>query len=155
MTTDETHDRVVQVVAATRFPFPGQPDWPADYVTLASSEGPTRSIALEGGEEIFPDIVIVDGADAIREIGEVETDLSDGDVLGRKWQACSLACDTRTETGVRHFFVYVPDGSEQRAQALLVAQGISYAGLRSYRIEPGGQVAIRPITSPGGSKDHR
>lgn len=155
MTTDETHDRVVQVVAATRFPFPGQADWPDDYVTLTSADGPTRRIALEDGEEIFPDIVIVDGTDTIREIGEVESDLSDDDALGRKWQVCSLACDTRTETGVRHFFVYVPEGLEQRAQALLAAQGISYAGLRSYRIESGGQVAISPITTPGGSKDHR
>ena len=64
--------RVTRWIAANRFPFPDQTDWPAAYVTITNESGPIRGVAVGDGMS-FPDIVIVDGiSQDIAEIGEVE-----------------------------------------------------------------------------------
>ena len=146
------HDRVAAHVAATRFPFPGQPDWPADYRTVVNVPEPRQVIPGPDGP-LCPDIVVLDGTGRVREVGEVETEVDPARV--ERWRAGSLAADERTETGVRHFFVYVPAGLEAAARALLDGNGVSYAGLRAYRVEPDGGIAIVPVVTPGGPKDHR
>ena len=114
--TREQHDAVVTHIAKTRFPFHDQKDWPADYVTLTNVGRPTRSIPYEGREH-FPDIVIVNTKGEIREIGEVEEELDE--TKAAIWKTCSAAADNLTETGNRHFFLYVPSGREDEAVALL------------------------------------
>ncbi|MCI0549004.1 MAG: hypothetical protein L0027_17205 [Candidatus Rokubacteria bacterium] len=144
------HDRVVRFVAATRFPFPGQADWPADNVTLTNETERRRAIATPEGPH-YPDIVVVSAAGEIREVAEVETAV--GPEIARVWAWASAAADTRTRTGVRHFFVYVPAGLEAEARRLLEAGQISYAGLRAYEVD-GARIRIRPVVTLGDPKDH-
>jgi hypothetical protein len=148
----DVHDAVVIHVAATRFPFPGQTTWPADYRTLTNVDERRRAIPMADGEH-WPDIVIVDGSGQVREIGEVE--LSVDTAALPRLRACSGATDTDTPTGVRHFFLYVPAGSEVDAQALLEADGISYAGVRGFVREADGAIRIVPFVTKGDPYDHQ
>jgi len=146
------HHAVVAYVARTRFPFHDQTDWPADYRTLTNTGRPMRSIPLEG-REYFPDIVIVNTKGEVREIGEVEAE--PGEALVPAWRACSLAADNLTESGSRHFFLYVPAGREADIVALLDRHGISFAGVRGYAAEADGTIRIVPHETRGDAKDHR
>jgi hypothetical protein len=144
------HDRVVRFVAATRFPFPGQTDWPPDNVTLTNETERRRAISTPAGPH-YPDILVVSTAGEIREVAEVETGV--GPEIARVWAWSSAASDTRTKTGVRHFFVYVPAGLEAEARRLLEEGRISYAGLRAYAVD-GPRIHIRPVVTLGDPKDH-
>lgn len=151
--TDDTHDLVVNAIARTRFPFPGQTTWPADYVTETNVPVRRRSIPVEGGEH-FPDIVIHDATGRIREIGEVEMALDPQNVP--LWRAGSLAADDDTGAKVRHFFFYVPAGTEEAAKALLDTHTISYAGVRGFTVNRStGLVKIVPFVTPGDEYDHQ
>lgn len=155
MATDDPdgHDLVVSVIARTRFPFPGQTTWPADYVTLTNVPVRHRGVPIEGGEH-FPDIVIHDGRGRIREVGEIEMALDPARVP--LWRAGSLAADDDTSAKVRHFFFYVPAGLEAAAQALLDAHEISYAGVRGFSLDRAtGRVGIVPFVTPGDAYDHQ
>ena len=153
MQADGTHDHVVNAIAATRFPFPGQTTWPADYVTLTNVPVRRRSIPVDGSEH-FPDIVIHDGTGRIRETGEVEMTLDPARVA--LWQAASRTADDDTSAKVRHFFFYVPAGLEEQAKALLEANSISYAGVRGFTVDPSSKlVKIVPYVTPGDEYDHQ
>jgi hypothetical protein len=151
MSDDETRRRVVRWIAANRFPFPGQTTWPTDYVTITNETERRQPIPTASGDA-WPDIVIVDGRGVIREGGVVETDATDE--LAATWAAYAPAFDTTTHTGVRHFFVYVPEGLAERAQQLLAAHNVSYAGLRTWAVDDD-EVRITPIVTPGDPQDHR
>ncbi len=56
----EDHDRAVRYIAASRFPFPAQLDWPPDYVTLTNQSARRRGVPGRGGTD-YPDIVVIDG----------------------------------------------------------------------------------------------
>jgi hypothetical protein len=145
------HDRVTRWIAANRFPFPDQTDWPAAYVTITNESGPVRGIAV-GDETHYPDILIVDGASQrIAEIGEVESGIPDDAV--EKWSACSSAC-TQSNTGARSFFVYTPPEICDEAQRILESNRISYAGVRGFVVD-GETVVITPVVTRGDAKDHR
>jgi hypothetical protein len=148
---ESAHDRVVRFVAARRFPFPGQTDWPADNVTLTNAGERRRGIATPAGTR-YPDIVVVSTAGDVREVAEVETEVTPA--VAEAWAWSSAAADTRTRTGVRHFFVYVPAGREAEARQLLESRGISYAGLRTWAVDAAGAIHIVPIVTPGDPKDH-
>jgi hypothetical protein len=150
--TNDPHDAVVAHVARTRFPFPGQTTWPADYVTLINAPQRQRGIPLGDGEH-FPDIVIIDGHGRTREIGEVEMTVDAASVAHLR--AGSAATDDLTPTGVRHFFVYVPSGLESAAQSLLESNGISYAGVRGFSIGADGAISIVPFVTKGDAYDHQ
>ena len=143
---DDMHDAVVNYIARTRFPFPGQKHWPPDYRTLTNVPLRKHGIQIPGGE-YFPDIVVVDGTGRVRELGEVEMNVADIAVPALK--ATSETADTDTPTKVRHFFLYVPIGQEPAAQALLEANGVSYAGLRGFQVSGTGQIKIIPFVTPG------
>jgi hypothetical protein len=145
------HDRAVRFIAANRFPFPGQTDWLPDNVTLVNETRPTRGIPTPDGVH-YPDIVVLSGAGAIREIAEVETEVTADH--GRIWRLGSLASDTKTKTGVRHFFVYVPVGQEAEALRVLDDGGISYAGVRTWEVGADGGIRVVPIRTMGDPKDH-
>jgi hypothetical protein len=150
--TGDLHEAVVAHVARTRFPFPGQTTWPADYLTLVNVPERQRGIPLGDGLH-FPDIVIVDGSGRTREIGEVEMTVDAAAVAHLR--AGSEAADDLTPTKVRHFFVYVPSGLEAAAQALLETNGISYAGVRGFSVAADGAIGIVPFVTKGDSYDHQ
>ena len=85
-------------------------------------------------------------------MAEVETELTED--TARVWAWGSAAADTKTKTGVRHFFVYVPDGLGERGPVSPRAPAISHAGLRTWRIDADGQIHIVPVITPGDAKDH-
>jgi hypothetical protein len=149
---ENVHDAVVNYIAKTRFPFPGQKTWAADYRTLTNVPDQKRGIQTTSGER-FPDIVIVDGAGRVRELGEVEMNVSD--ISAATLKATSETADTDTPTNVRHFFLYVPVGQEAAAQTLLETSGVSYAGLRGFQVSGNGQIKIIPFVTPGDSYDHQ
>ena len=149
---DNMHDAVVNYVAKTRFPFPGQTTWAADYRTLTNVPDRKRGIQTSSGEH-FPDIVILDGTGRVRELGEVEMNVCD--ISAATLKATSETADTDTPTKVRHFFLYVPVGQEAAAQALLETNGVSYAGLRGFQVSGNGQIKIIPFVTPGDSYDHQ
>jgi hypothetical protein len=150
--TREDHDRAVRYIAANRFPFPDQTDWPDDYVTITNESEEHRGIPTANGTH-YPDIIIVDGSDEIREVGEVETEVSADHVY--HWRLGSEASDNKTTTGVKHFFVYVPPGQEKHAEQLLIDNEISYSGVRTWSIDEQEAVVIQPVTTKGDMKDHR
>ena len=150
-TTRDAHDRVVRFIAKHRFPFPGQTDWPADNVTLTNETSRQHGIPTPEGTH-YPDIVVIARGGALREVAEVETELTED--TARVWALGSAAADTKTKTGVRHFFVYVPDDLGDAAQYLLERHAISHAGLRTWRIDADGQIHIVPVITTGDAKDH-
>ena len=150
--TDSVHDRVVDHIARTRFPFVGQTTWPTDYVTLTNVPVRSRSIAGPRGKH-YPDIVIIEGKGRVREIGEVEMAVNADAVMHLR--AGSEAADADTPTGVRHFFLYVPTGMEEAAQKLLEESGISYAGVRGFRVGEDGAVTVVPFVTKGDPYDHQ
>jgi hypothetical protein len=147
----DMHDRVVEHIAATRFPFPDQTDWPADYQTLTNAGGHNCPVVADG-VTYYPDIVILDGANQVAELGDVEIDLRPE--RATRWSALSQLCK-RSSTGARSFFVYVPAGLDARARELLETHGVSYTGVRSYAFDADGHVSVTPIVTPGDAKDHR
>jgi hypothetical protein len=146
------HDRAVRFIAATRFPFPGQADWPADNLTVTNESERRCAIRTPAGEH-YPDIVIVTDKGVVRVVGEVELEV--GEAQARIWAWSSAACDNKTKTGVKHFFVYVPKGLAQRALDLLEQHRISYAGVRTWEVDEEGRIRISPVVTTGDPKDHR
>lgn len=145
------HARVARWIAANRFPFPDQTDWPPTYITLTNDSGPARGVLVDDIER-YPSIVVVDGANhCIAEIGDVVSEL-DADIALR-WSAFSNACKP-SSTGAKSFFVYVPDELVEDARRILEQNNISYAGLRGFR-QTGETIEITPIVTPGDAKDHR
>jgi len=142
---------VVAYVAATRYPFPNQADWPADYQTIINLPERRQPVETSAGI-LYPEIVILDGEGRVREGGVVVSSVEA--TMAKEWAALAPVFDNRTETGVQHFFVYVPEGEEDAARELLRDNNISYAGLRTYRLD-GETVVITAVETPAGSKDHR
>ena len=68
------HDDAVRYIAANRFPFPDQADWPSDYITLTNQSVKRRGVPGPQGIE-YPDIVVIDRFGEIREIGEIESSI--------------------------------------------------------------------------------
>ncbi|MBJ3774293.1 hypothetical protein [Acuticoccus mangrovi] len=154
--TQDQHDKAVRFIATNRFPFPDQPapSWPLHYRTYINTPThPQIAIETPAGPH-YPDIVIRDGSGRIREIGEVETDLDDPHLVAR-WAAASLAADDTTPTKARHLLIYVPQGREREAEALLETNAISYHALRGIRVAADGTVHVLPHKTLGNTKDHR
>lgn len=145
------HDRAIRFIAASRFPFPGQVDWPPDNVTITNDAEPRKGVPTPEGTH-YPDIVIASTAGEIREVAEVETEVTPE--TARIWAWSSAASDTKTKTGVRHFFVYVPAGREDEALRLLETHRISFAGLRTWEIDAADRIRVVPFVTPGDPKDH-
>lgn len=149
--TSAEHDLAVRYIAANRFPFPDQTDWPADYTTLTNADRRVRSIP-DGDGEHFPDIVILNERGEPCRLGEVEA-VVDAAAIAR-WRLCSDAADTLNETGVKNLFVYVPAGLGEAALKALDDNGISFAGLREITVD-GEKVRIAPFLTRGDRYDHR
>ena len=150
--SQDIHDQVAEYISKTRYPFPGQQDWPEGYVAKCNATGPKRGIPTEDGGVYYPDIIIVSPKDEVREVGEVEMTIDPAKVpmlrLG------SETSDDKTSTGVRHFFLYVPAGLEADAQKMLDDAKISYAGVRGFTVE-GDAIRVVPFVTPGDPYDHQ
>lgn len=88
----------------------------------------------------------------VKEIGEVEPASGVSEGSAEKWR---LLSDTASvERDVKKFFLYVPEGMEEKASEILDSNNIDYDGLRTYAIRDG-KLVITPITTHGSEKDHR
>jgi hypothetical protein len=86
LSKEELKDRVIRIIAATRFPFVDQTDWGEDYVTITNEGGKKiRGISGPMGY-VYPSIVITKGNTDIQEIGEVETEDTVTEVQVPKWR---------------------------------------------------------------------
>lgn len=108
----DEEQRVIEFVAANRFPFPGQTDWPEGYRTVSNGNARNAAIDTPDGGRHWPDIVILDADGVPCRLGEVDAAV-DAAAIAR-WQLCSQASDTINETGVRNLFVYVPRARRRR-----------------------------------------
>ena len=144
-------NRIARIIAATRFPFLDQEDWGEGFITIVNDEIKVRGIETDEGT-IYPSIVILRSDREIQEIGEVE--MEDGVKVENvpKWRLFSE--NTKVSRFVKKFFLYVPEGFEEKAMKLLENNNIEYAGLRSWEIVKGNLLLV-PVKSTDGSHDHR
>ena len=152
LSKEELKDRVIRIIAATRFPFVDQMDWGEDYVTITNEGGrKIRGISGPMGY-VYPSIVITRANTDIQEIGEVESEDTVTEVQVPKWRLMS----EKTGMGkrVKKFFLYVPEGKEGIALRLLEDNSIEYDGLRTWSVKDGSLV-VTPIKTHDAVKDHR
>lgn len=152
LSKEELRDRVIRIIAATRFPFVDQTDWGEDYVTITNEDGKKiRGISGPMGY-VYPSIVITKANTDIQEIGEVETEDTVTEAQVQKWRLMSKK--TGMGKRVKKFFLYVPEGKEETALRLLEGNGVEYDGLRTWAVKDGSLV-ITPIKTHDTVKDHR
>lgn len=144
-------NRIIRIIAATRFPFIDQVDWGEGYITIVNDEVKRKGIET-GTEIIYPSIVITRSDGRIQEIGEVE--FEDGVSVANvpNWRLFSDSAGKGRF--VKKFFLYVPEGVEEKAIKLLENNNIEFSGLRVYAVK-NGNLIITPIKSNDGPHDHR
>jgi hypothetical protein len=152
MVSEETlRNRIIRIIAATRFPFVDQEDWGEGYTTIVNDEVKRRGLDTEH-TVVYPSIVITKPDGRVQEVADVALakEVDSSSVI--RWRQLS----ERTGMGEREkkFFLYVASGSEKKAQRLLEDNHISYAGLRVYRITDG-ILSVTPIKTPDSDYDHR
>ena len=152
LSKEEQRDRVVRIIAATRFPFVDQTDWGEDYITITNDGGKRIRGVMGPDGPIYPSIVITRANTEIQEIGEVETEDTVNGAQVPKWRLLSEAAGVGRRT--RKFFLYVPEGKEGTAERLLEDSSVEYAGLRTWAVRDGGLV-VTPVKTPDDPKDHR
>jgi hypothetical protein len=148
---DTLKNRIIRIIASTRFPFVDQEDWGEGYITVVNDEVKRRGIETET-EIVYPSIVILLADGGIQEVGEVE--LEDGVNVANvpKWRLFSDSAGRGRF--VKKFFLYVPEGLEDKAIKLLENNNIEFSGVRTYAVK-NGNLVITPIKSNDGSHDHR
>lgn len=152
--TPTVHDEIVRTIAALRYPFPVQTDWPASYVTLTNTDVEARGVSVEGGNTLYPDIVIVDAnTNSVAEIGEVEVEIDA--TMAVKWRLFASFTKVHPESGAPHFFIYVPEGLEEDANAVLAEFDVPCGGLRTFALSDSGALRVTPVTTTVDPKDHR
>ena len=127
-------NRIIRIIAATRIPFVDQEDWGEGYITIVNDEVKRRGVEM-GTETIYPNIVITHSDGRIQEIGEVE--FEDGVSVANvpKWRLFSDSAGKGNY--IKKFFLYVPEGVEEKAMKLLENNNIEYSGLRTYAVKNG------------------
>ncbi len=147
---ETTRNRVIRIIAATRFPFVDQEDWGEGYVTIVNDEVKRRGIDTEEAV-VYPSIVIAKPDGRIQEVADVALAREVAPSSVARWKLLS----ERTGMGEREkkFFLYVPPRSEEKAQKLLESNKLSYAGLRVYKINDR-ILSVTPITTPDAEYDH-
>jgi hypothetical protein len=129
-TRDELHLRAIRDIAAERFGFPTQQH--PTFRTFVNEPEPTMVVEV-GGEEIVPDIVVVDSAKrkAVRLLAEVETADSVNEDHGRReWLPYSHVADAS-------FFLYVPAGHAEETKRILRKLGVKRVRIRTWRYVTG------------------
>ena len=152
LSSEEIRNRVIRIIAATRFPFVDQTNWGEDYVTITNDSGKKiRGVSGPSGY-VYPSIVITRANTVIQEIGEVEGDDTVTEAQVGKWRL--LSDSAAVGRRVKKFFLYVPEGKGETALRLLEDNGIEYDGLRTWAVRDGGLV-ITPIRTHDTPEDHR
>jgi hypothetical protein len=152
MVDEETlRNRIIRIIAATRFPFVDQEDWGEGYATIVNDEVKRRGLDTEH-TVVYPSIVITKPDGRVQEVADVALAKEVNSSSVSRWRLLS----ERTGIGEREkkFFFYVSPGSEKKAQRLLEDNHISYAGLRVYHITDG-ILSVTPIKTPDSNYDHR
>ncbi len=144
--------RIIRIIAATRFPFVDQGDsWPLDYQTIVNDE--QKRFGLKRNKEIvYPSIVILRGDGGVQELGMVERAEDVTEERAELWQF--LSDYTSVGRKYKKLFIYIPQGTEDKAQKILEDNDIEYDGLRSYAIVDG-WLKISPIKTHNDPYDHR
>ena len=152
LSREEIRNRVIRIIAATRFPFVDQTNWGEDYVTITNDSGRrVRGVSGPSGF-VYPSIVITRANTEIQEIGEVEEEDTVTEAQVEKWRL--LSDSAAVGRRVKKFFLYVPEGKEEDALHLLEDNGIEYDGLRAWAVRDGCLV-ITPIMTHDTPDDHR
>jgi hypothetical protein len=147
---DVLRGRISRIIGATRFSFIDQTTWDEDRRTIVNTSR-DRNYAVDGRKgKVYPSVVVLNPDGNIREIGEVEMEVTPGFVA--KWRLLS----ERTGMGERFkkLFIYVPASEGETARKMLEENGIEYAGLREWSIEDG-TLVTRPVKTPDMDYDHR
>ena len=148
--TEVLRDRIARIIAATRFPFIDQTNWDEARQTLTNTRREKQYPVKTPAGVLYPSVVVLNPDGKIREIGEVEMEVTPA--LAPKWRALSGA----TGMGERYkkLFLYVPLDEGNEARRFLEEGGIEYAGLREWSIEDG-TLVTRPVVTPDMEYDHR
>jgi len=149
---EELKDRVIRIIAATRFPFVDQTTWGEDYVTITNEGGKKNWGIMSPEGPVYPSIVITKANTYIQELGEVETEDTVTEFQVPKWRLLSESAAIGRK--VRKFFLYVPEGKEDIALSLLEGNKIEYDGLRTWAVKDG-ELVITPIKTHDSPSDHR
>jgi len=144
-------NRVIRIIAATRFPFVDQEDWGEGYVTIVNDEVKRRGIDTDESV-IYPSIVIAKPDGRIQELADVALAKEVAPSSVERWMLFSKKSGVGEKE--KKFFLYVPPKSEEKALKLLENSKISYAGLRIYKIN-NGILSVTPIKTPDSEYDHR
>ncbi len=151
MVSDETtRNRVIRIIAATRFPFVDQEDWGEGYVTIVNDEVKRRGIDTEEAP-VYPSIVICRSDGRIQELADVALAKEVKQSSVKRWKIMSDAAHIGEKE--KKFFLYVPPGSEEKAIKLLEDNKISYAGVRTFSIKDR-ILSVIPIKTPDQEYDH-
>ncbi|MGD0802481.1 MAG: hypothetical protein ABSA11_00195 [Candidatus Bathyarchaeia archaeon] len=152
MVTEKTlRNRVVRIIAATRFPFVDQENWGEGYVTIVNDEVKRRGIDTDEAV-VYPSIVITKPDGRIQELADIAVAKEVSPSSVNRWRLISGKAGLGKKE--KKFFLYVPPGSEKKALQLLEKNKISYAGLRVYKIIDG-ILSVTPIKTPDDDYDHR
>ncbi len=143
-------DRITRIIAATRFPFIDQTNWDEARKTLTNTRNEKQYSIKTPDGVLYPSIIVLQPDGSIREIGEVEIEVTSA--LVSKWRALSEA--TGIGEKYRKLFLYVPEGEGNKTRGLLEVAEIEYAGLREWSIREGSLVT-RPVVTPDMEYDHR
>ena len=144
-------NRVARIIAATRFPFVDQENWPEDAKTIVNDE--TKRFGVKWGEGVeYPSIVILKGDGSVREFGSVESAESITDDSVARWRMLS-DCAPRGHK-YKKLFLYVPQGCEEKTLKLLEQNDIDYDGIRGYSVLDGG-LRITPFKTLNDEYDHQ
>ena len=144
-------NRIIKIIASTRFPFVDQEDWGEGYITIVNDEIKRKGIET-GTEIVYPSIVITHADGRIQEIGEVEKEEGVNVTNVPIWRLFSDSAGKGRF--VKKFFLYVPEGVEEKAVKLLENNNIEFSGVRTYAVK-NGNLVITPIKSNDGPHDHR
>jgi hypothetical protein len=143
-------NRIVRIIAATRFPFVDQETWPKGQQTIVNDEIKRYAISTQVGV-LYPNIVIANPDGSIRELGVVEPKESIIEESLSRWRALSDVAPYGRE--YKKLFLYVPEGNEKEAKRLLEENVIDYDGIRAYRIESQ-TLKIIPYATRNDEYDH-
>jgi hypothetical protein len=139
---EQLHVTAVQDIAPARFEFPTT-DF-ASYRTFVNVPEVTLAVTDDNGDEIVPDIVVVDTPGNVLKIcAQVETvatvnEQQAGDVWSRFAKLRDVA-----------FYLFVPVGSGGEAKKLCSTLNIPVYGFRTWRYVPQG-LEINDISEPPG-----
>lgn len=143
-------NRIARIIAATRFPFVDQENWPKDRQTIVNDEVKRYAISTSIGI-LYPNIVITHPDGSIREIGVVETLESVSEESLPRWRALSEAAPYGRE--FKKLFLYVPSGNLDKIKGLLEGNGIDYDGIRCYAVKRQ-SLKITPFITRNDEYDH-